>query len=148
MIRLIFALLFSLNAGAVNVNPTTSTRALNTNFQVSTAYPTWVSYSISASCSATLLGGQTHTFELRSDTANPPTTVRVTTATSITVALAIAITVTNGQTVQMAYLVPAGHFVRINATGTCTGVAVVSQVESTITPQFDGVDFTTGIPYK
>lgn len=142
------SILISLSAFAVTVSPTTTTRTVNTNFQPSTIYDAHVIYSLTSTCTATLLGGQTQTIELRSDAASVPTTVRSTYTNSNSVALAIAITVVNTQAGQLSYIVPRGHFVRLNSTGSCTSVSVVSQVEEQIKPEFDAVDFTTGFPFK
>lgn len=104
-------------------------RALNTNFQLSATTGTWVSYSIAATCTATLLGGQSETVELRSDTNATPTTVRSTTAISNSVSLAISITAINTQTGVISAFIPPGHNVRLVSSGTCTSVSVVSQSE-------------------
>lgn len=144
----IFIMLFILDVRAETWTPITTTRALNTNFTPSTLYDTLVSYSVVSTCTATLLGGQSQTIELRSDTAATPTTVRATYTNANTVTLAIGITMTNTQASQLSYIVPRGHNVRVNSAGNCSAVSIVSQVESQEKPEFDGVDFTTGFPFK
>lgn len=146
--RYLFLIFLSLNVHAWTVVPANNSRALNTNYLLSSSVDTWVSYSVTSTCTATLIGGQTETIELRSDTATTPTTVRATYTNGNTVSLAIAITVTNTQASQLSYLVPRGHSIRINSTGTCTAVSIVSQVELPVKSEFDGVDFTTGFPFK
>lgn len=128
----------SLDAGTVvcgtpvsppfTVSASTPSRTLNSNFQPSTTKATFVSYSVNISCTANLSGGQTSTVELRSDASATPSTVRGTAANSNSVALAIALTVVNSQTTSLGFVVPAGHYVRVNSTGTCTA-SLVSQTE-------------------
>lgn len=120
---------FNNKFGSVTYTPSATSRALNANFTPSATNARMVFYSIAASCSATLAGGQTSTIELRSDTSATPTTVRSTVSVGNTVALAVAITVTNTQTAMLSYLVPPGHNVRLVSSGTCTGISIVSQSE-------------------
>lgn len=120
---------FNNKFGSVTYTPNATSRGLNANFTPSATNARMVFYSIAASCSATLAGGQTSTIELRSDTSATPTTVRSTVSVGNTVALAIAITVTNTQTAMLSYLVPPGHNVRLVSSGTCTGISIVSQSE-------------------
>lgn len=140
--------LFCFHAIAITFSPANNARALNTNFTPSTTRDTFVGYSITSTCTASLIGGQTQTVELRSDSAASPTTVRATYTNANTVSLAIAITVTNTQAGQLSTIVPRGHSVRINSAGTCTAVSIISQVEIPFRPEFDAIDFTTGFPFK
>lgn len=96
------------------LSPTTPTRALNTNFQPSTTRPTFVVYTVKLAIS--LLTNTTVTVELRSDASNPPTTVRAQAHHSGTPAVDL-----NSQVdIPMAYIVPIGHFVRLQTSGTGT----------------------------
>lgn len=145
---LLLILFFTIKTFGWSVVPLNNSRALNTNYQFSTTRETYACYSVVTTCTSTLLGGQTHTIELRSDTASTPTTVRGTYINANTVSLAIAITVTNTQANQLCYIIPRGHYIRLNSTGTCSSVSIVSQFEETVFPEFDAVDFTTGFPFK
>lgn len=119
--------------GIQNLTASTPTRALNTNFTPSTTKSTYVNYTYSISCAATLVGGQTGGIELRSDTNATPTTVRSSIGNANSVSLAIAITVTNVQISSVQYLVPKNHVVRIVSSGTCT-ITSVAQSEVAFDP--------------
>lgn len=123
---------FNNKLSSITYTPSASTRALNTNFTPSATQATFVTYTISITCAATLAGGQTGTVELRSDTSTTPTTVRSTVSNTNSVALAVAITVTNTQVASVSYLVPPGHNVRLVSSGTAT-VSIVAQSEVSIT---------------
>lgn len=123
---------FNNKFGSVTYTASTPTRSLNTNFTPSASNGVFVSYSIAATCTATISGGQTSTFELRSDPNATPTTVRATSSVGNSVTLAIAITSINTQTAELSYLVPPGHNVRLVSSGTCTAVSIVSQSEVSI----------------
>lgn len=89
-------------------------RALNTNFQPSTIRPTLVIYTvrIAGVATANLTGGRV---ELRSDTANPPTTNRCQARSEWKVTGALT-TMNQQQDAVLTYLVPTGDFVRLNTT--------------------------------
>lgn len=112
-----------------NFSPTTPARVLGTAFQPSVERPCWVSYTIEISISSTLLGTANRQVSLLSDTVNPPTTARASTRNQMSGVLA-----TNVQRSQLSYLVPKGHFVAVNITGTTgTGsAAIVEQVETVL----------------
>jgi hypothetical protein len=95
--------------------PTTPTRAIGTGFAPSATKSVWCSYTINIVNTS----GQTTTVELRSDAADPPTTVR-TSAKLISGA-------TDGQTArqQLTYICPPGHNVKLVASG--TGAATISE---------------------
>lgn len=116
---------------AGTVTPSTPTRALNTSFQISTTNSALACYSIVLSTTNPLLAGtSTAQAQLVSDASSTPTTARGTAAISSSVALAVAIALTTGNTVQLCYLVPAGHWVRLNSSTSGTGsVSISSQVE-------------------
>jgi hypothetical protein len=120
------------SAASLVATASTSSRTLNSNFAPSATAPVLATYSVQIVCAASLVGGQSSTVELRSDASATPSTVRATAANANSVSLAIAITVSNTQTVPISYLVPAGHFVRLSATGTCT-TTLVSQAEVELT---------------
>lgn len=124
-----------------------TTRTINTNFIPSATRYVTVNYSFSLNNTATILGGSTSTIELRSDIASVPTTVRANCTAAFTVALAIAITLNSTVPCNLQYFVPPGHSVRISTTGTGT-VSFNAQVEQTLQPEFDGVNFSTGFPFK
>lgn len=89
-------------------------RALNAAFQPSTTRPTLVMYTvrIAGAATANLTGGR---IELRSDTANPPTTNRCQARSQWKVTGALT-TMLDEQDVVLTYLVPAGHFVDLVST--------------------------------
>lgn len=116
---------------AGTVTPSTPTRTLNTSFQISATNSALACYSIVLSTTNPLLAGtSTAQAQLVSDAATTPTTARGTAAISSSVTLAVAIALTTGNTVQLCYLVPAGHWVRLNSSTSGTGsVSISSQVE-------------------
>lgn len=100
--------------------PTVSTRALDTAFQPSATKWTQVSY-----CIQHVVGdGNDGKVELKSDAANPPTTIRATSR----VALAGA---TGTIDHNLTYLVPPGHYVKLVSSGTGTPT-IACQVEDAI----------------
>jgi len=103
-----------------------STRSLNSVFQVNASRDSLVSYSVDISCTSTLLGGQSGTVILEIAT-NIGFTTGVQTLGQFTnsnsVSLAIAISVTQINSACLSGFVPAGYFVRlrtISTTGTPT----------------------------
>lgn len=115
----------------VTYSAATSTRTLNTTFTPDASNAVLVNYVISISCTATLLGGQTGTVELRSDAATTPTTVRGRISNQNSVSLAIALTAVNAQEAVLSYLVPPGHKVRLVSSGTAT-ISLTAQSEVTL----------------
>lgn len=115
-------------SGVANLTPSTPARTLNSNFTPNSTNGVWCCYTVEISCTATLLGGQTGTIELRSDTSATPTTVRASTSNTNSVALALAITVVNTQRVPISYLVPPNHNVRLVSSGTAT-MSIIAQSE-------------------
>lgn len=109
-----------------NRSQSSSTRSLNTIFQVNATRDSLVIYSIDISCTSTLLGGQTGIVFLE---ISPSSTF----STGIqqiceftngnNVSLAIAITVTQTNTAVLNGFIPSGYYVRLrttNVTGTPT----------------------------
>lgn len=126
------------NASNVNIlkqtlsyTPLVTNRALNTTFMPSDTASTFVCYTVEIICTASLAGGQTGTVELRSDANALPITARSQVANTNSVSLAIAVTVVNTQRMQLMYLVPPGHNVRLVSSGTAT-IAIVAQSEVAI----------------
>lgn len=133
-------------ANALVINPTTPTRAVNTNFTPSAIYNVNACYTFSASVSASLAANVTASINFLSDTATTPTTVRCSFSVGTNLTLGVALGFTNSQISECCYIVPKGHVVRLAVTsGTVT---IVNQVEELFMPEFDGVDFTTGFPFK
>jgi hypothetical protein len=106
-----------------NFQPTTPVRVLGTAFQPSPDRPCYVSYTVEISISSTLLGTANRQVTLLSDASNPPVTARASTRNQLSGVLA-----TNLQRSQLSYLVPKGHFVSVNITGT-TGTGSVTMAE-------------------
>lgn len=103
-------------------------RALNTNFQPSISRPSLVMYTvrIAGAITANLTGGRC---ELRSDVANPPTTIRMQARSQWKVTGALT-TMLDEQDVLLTYLVPASDFVRLN-TVTENGTVVFTLIAQT-----------------
>lgn len=129
--------------------PSTPSRALNTTFTPDANHYVMCIYTISISATATLSSNQNALVELRSDSATTPTTVRCSTASGVNLTLGVALGFTNSQSTVLVYIVPPGHNVKLvsTLTGTPT-VTLVNQTEITISPEFDGVNFATGFPFK
>lgn len=120
-----------------NISPTVSTptRTIGGSpHQVSSTRPALVAYSARVVSAITLTAGQAGRIELRSDSSNPPTTVRARVAGGITGTLVVGATLTDINEKTLTYLVPAGHFVQIvsvNETGTPT-YSLGAQVEEVL----------------
>lgn len=102
---------------ASTFTPTNPARALNTNYQPSTTRYTMVIASIQTQSTS----GQTGTVKLLSDAATPPTVERARVANTVAVLLGISSTTTN----VLVYIVPPGHYYRLDSTGTATNTLVV-----------------------
>lgn len=113
--------------GFGTLSPSISTRTIGGSaYQVSSTRPAFVSYSGRVSSASTLLAAQAGRIELRSDSSNPPTTVRARTAGGLSGVLA-----TDISEAPLAYIVPAGHYVQlvsVDETGTPT-YSLGAQVE-------------------
>ncbi len=116
--------------GLPNITSVTSSpgRALGVAFQPHATRPVWATYAIQVEMTATVAGSQSITAQLLSDASPTPATVRVQAEESLGVALAIAITLNATRTVLLSYLVPPGHYVQLNATGSGTAT-LISETE-------------------
>lgn len=121
-------------AGPASVTPSTTTRTLGTVFQLHATKPVFVSYSVKTQVTNPLLAGaSTATVVLLSDANNPPTTERARDEAVSSVGLAVSLALTTSNTAPLAYIVPAGHFVRLVSTVVGTGsTSIVSQVEEVL----------------
>lgn len=118
-------------AGLGTVTPNVPARALNTTFTPHATKAVQCTYSIKLTVTNPLLAGaSTVTVILNSDTATTPTTERGRVSATSSVALAVTIALTQSQDVQLSYLVPPGHKVRLVSTTSGTASAVItSQTE-------------------
>lgn len=116
---------------ALTVATSTPTRSLNTTFTPSATRSVWISYSITVSVTNPLLSGSsTATVILVSDTAATPTTERARVSNSSSVALTVTVQITQPQIMQISYLCPAGHNVRLNSSTSGTAsISITSQTE-------------------
>jgi hypothetical protein len=121
-------------AGFSTVTTAASSRALGAAFQPSTTKATLVSYSVKTQVTNPLLAGtSTSIVTLFSDASNPPTTERCRAGAESGVGLAVTIALTTSNTTPLLYLVPAGHFVRLVASGTGThSESIISQTEEVL----------------
>lgn len=103
-------------------------RAVNTNFQPSTARPTLVTYTVRIQ-GANTANQTTGRIELRSDSANPPTTNRCQARADFKVTGALT-TMNQAQDFTLSYLVPANDFVRLN-TATEAGAPTFTLIAQT-----------------
>lgn len=116
------------------ITPATPARVLGTAFQPSATKAVWVTYAVRTQVTNPLLAGSsTSVVTLLSDAANPPTTERGRGAAESSVALAVAVAITTANTTIVGWLVPAGHYVRLVASGTGTHAeSIISQAEAVI----------------
>lgn len=117
--------------GLAPVSPSTPSRSIGSAFQPSTTQPTYVSYALRVVSSITLSGGQAGRIELRSDSSNPPSTVRGRVAGGATGTVVVGVSMSDTAEGTISYIVPAGHYVllqSVNETGTPT-YSINSQVE-------------------
>lgn len=105
----------------------TPSRVLNTPFRPSTLRGTFVSYSISIQCTATLLAGQSGQVDLVCDASPTPATIVGSVSNSITLGVAI----TNTQIASLSYIVPPGYYVSLVSSGAATS-SIVKQAEIAI----------------
>lgn len=121
-------------AGFGTITLNTPSRSLGTAFQPSTTRPSLVSYSGRVVSSLSISGGQSGRIELRSDSSNPPTTVRARVAGGITGTAVVGVAMSDTVEAPITYLVPAGHWVllqSVNETGTPT-YSLGAQVEQVL----------------
>jgi hypothetical protein len=109
----------------------TPARALNTNFTPSATKWVWCSYSVALSVTNPLLAGSSSaTVILLSDTAATPTTERARASNASSVALTVTVQITQPQVLQLSYLCPPGHNVRLSSSTSGTASASIqSQCE-------------------
>lgn len=120
---------------ACKPTPTLPARFLNSaGFQISATKHVLVSYSVKIVCTATIGSAQDGKVELLSDAGATPTAIRATAQHSCAATLAAALQLVSGQTVQLSYLVPAGHYVRLITSQTAGSPVfeLVSTVESVL----------------
>ena len=144
---LVLSLLMASTGYAVTFAPSTPARALNSNFQPSTTRWMLCTYTVEIVATASVAGGNSGTVELRSNESTPPTTVRTSATNGFTITLGAGIGWTSTQRWALSYIVPPGHYVRLDTAGAAT-ITLVNQTEQTIAPDLDATEFTTGIPYK
>lgn len=94
-------------------------RALNTAFQISTTQDAAVTYSVDINCSSPLLAGQSSTVTLQYADNVGMTTNLVNVAQAIGSVGGI-LNVNNGGSGLLTGIIPAGKYVRIQSSGTCT----------------------------
>jgi len=121
-------------AGFGTVTPSTPTRVVGTAFQPSATKATLVLYTVKTTVTNPLLvGTSTASITLLSDAAANPTTVRGIAAAESGVGVTVTVALTTSNTAVLAYLVPAGHYVKLTTAVTGTGsVTIVNQVELTL----------------
>lgn len=111
-----------------------SSRVLNTNFQPHATKWVKVCYSVKVQVTNPLLvGTSTGTVKLLSDASNPPTTERARAESTSGVGVTVTLALTTSNTIELTYIVPPGHYVRLDSTGAGTFTnSIVSQVEEVI----------------
>jgi len=121
-------------AGFGTVTPSTPTRAFGTSFQPNATKATLVLYTVKTTVTNPLLvGTSTATATLFSDASATPTTARGAVGAESGVGITVTVALTTSNTAVLAYLVPAGHYVRLTSAVTGSGtVAIVNQVELTL----------------
>lgn len=97
----------------------TPTRSLNTAFQISTTQDAWVTYSVDINCSSPLLAGQSSTVSLQYADNSGMSTNLVTVSQALGSVGGI-LNVNNGNSGLVTGMVPAGKYVRITSSGSCT----------------------------
>lgn len=117
--------------GLGTVTPATPTRVLGTAFRPSTTKATLCIYSVKTQVTNPLLTGtSTSVVQLLSDSNATPTTERCRGAADSGVGVAVAVAITTANTSVLAYVVPAGDYVRLVASGTGTHAeTLVTQTE-------------------
>lgn len=118
--------------GFGTLTPASNSRTIGgTAFQPSSTRPTFVSYSARVVSTISLVAGQAGRVELRSDSSNPPATVRARVAGGISGTLSVGLVVSDTAEGPLSYIVPAGHYVQlvsVNEVGTPT-FTLPAQVE-------------------
>lgn len=118
----------------MSVAPTVTTRALGATFQPNPFKAVFVSYSVKTSVTNPAIAGTSSaTVTLVSDAASTPTTERGRVEATSGVGVSVTLALTTSNTAALTYVVPAGHYVRLNSTTSGTGTtAIVSQVEEVL----------------
>lgn len=128
---------FTIPAGAAGlgtVTPSTPARVLGTAFQPNTAKACLVSYTLKTQvANPIVIGTSVSTIQLLSDSAATPTTERGRVEATSGVAISVNIVLTTSNTATLTYMVPAGHYVRLVASGSGTHTeTIVAQVEEAL----------------
>ncbi|MGX7706321.1 hypothetical protein [Methylobacterium sp. Gmos1] len=80
-----------------------------------------------------LAGTSSATVSLFSDASNPPTTLRDQVEATSGVGVSVTLALTTSNTAAVAYVVPAGHYVRLVSTVSGSGTAtIIAQTEETL----------------
>lgn len=113
--------------GVVNVvTVSTPARVFGTPFQPHATSPVQCTYAIQQTCTVTLGGDIETTVELRSDAANPPTTVRGRAKLRSALGVGVGVGQTTEHIVSLHYMVPAGHWVNLVATTEAGSTAAIN----------------------
>lgn len=108
----------------------TPSRTLNSaGYQVHATKASMVSYTFNISTTLTAIGTVTGYVELRSDSNTTPTTVRCKTGKLFNIGLGVSISETHENQVQLSYVVPSGHYVRLITSGSAT-ITLTHQTET------------------
>lgn len=120
--------------GLGTVTPVASARALGAAFRPSTTRATRVAYSVKTQVTNPLLAGTSvSTVTLLSDANNPPTTERARVEASSAVGVSVSLQLTTSNTAPLSYIVPPGHYVLLQASGSGTHAeSIVSQCEEAL----------------
>lgn len=111
--------------------PPSPVRTLNSPFMPNAIYATMAFYSVQISCSANIIGGQSATVQLLSDSSPNPSTVRCSAYNANSLAQVQPLTLVNTQTYVLSYLVPFGNYVKLSVSGNAV-VTLVGQSEVVI----------------
>lgn len=116
------------------VTPSAPSSSLETAWRPSTTKAVLVVATVKVSSTNPLdVGSSTSIVQLLSDAANPPTTERGRVDSESSVGGVVGFAITAANTAQLCYLVPAGHYVLLTASGTGThGETLVSVSEIAI----------------
>jgi len=109
------------------ISESAPTRVLGTTYQNSSGRRMRVSFTGRVDCTSTLLGAQAGRIELRSDSSNPPTTVRAQVANRLS-----GVAATSSHEAPLTYQVPDGHYysvVAVTESGTPTASITIQSEE-------------------